>query len=323
MHLIRPPIDQLPEDMAQAVVAIGNFDGVHQGHQHVLTLAQRLARARGLPFGILSFEPHPRAYFARQTPLFRLSPEVTKLALFKAANADFTAIASFDAALAATSAESFLEGLVIGGLAASHVVVGFDFHFGARRAGTPQFLKEWGAAHGLGVTIADAKQQGGVPISSSRIRAALEEGDIALANTLLGYRWFVTGTVIHGDKRGRELGYPTANMALPPETGLAHGIYAIRALVEGRVHGGAASFGRRPQFDNGAVLLEPYLFDFSANIYGKEISVEFLARLRGEERFDSVDALIAQMERDCEAARVLIGEAQHASIIAGDALPLA
>lgn len=317
MQTVRTRDENLAKNLAQGVVAIGNFDGVHKGHRHVLSRARNLARENDVAFGVMSFEPHPRAFFSGGKAFFRLTPEVTKLRLFEHLGADFSAILSFDAAFSATSAEDFLQNLVKDWLRASHVVVGFDFHFGHKRAGTPEFLTRWGAQNGLGTTVVPALLDHETPVSSSRIRAALGEGDIKTANALLGYRWFVTSEVIHGAKRGRTLGYPTANMALGEETNLATGVYAVRVEVEGKLYGGAASFGRRPQFDNGAVLLETYLFNFSGDLYGKEISVEFVARLRGEERFESVEALISQMQDDCAAAKVLIGSDGVPSILEG------
>lgn len=319
MHVIRSLNDPLPGQTRDSVLAIGNFDGVHRGHQHVLARARALARRKGATFGVMSFEPHPRSFFAPDRPLFRLSPEPVKLQLFEAMGADYAVILPFGPRLAGMEPGAFLQEIVVDGLGAGHVVVGFDFHFGAGRRGSPDFLRAWGGERGLGVTVVEAREEGGEVISSSRIREALAWGDVATANRLLGYRWFVRGEVIHGDKRGRDLGYPTANMALPPETGLAHGIYGVRVLVDGRLHGGAASFGRRPQFDNGRVLLETYIFDFSGDLYGRDISIEFIARLRPEARFESVEALVAQMQRDCAAARQAIARAEGASILAGEA----
>jgi riboflavin kinase/FMN adenylyltransferase len=188
-----------------------------------------------------------------------------------------------------------------------HAVTGYDFHFGRGRRGTPEFLVAAGAADGFGVTIVSAEtDEGGKAVSSSRIRAALAEGDVTLANALLGYRWFFSAEVRHGDKRGRELGYPTANLALPAEVTLAHGIYAVRVRVDGAVHDGVASFGRRPTFDNGAPLFEVNLFDFSGDLYGRKLEVMLAGYLRGEARFDSAEALVAQMDRDAAEARALL-----------------
>src|SRR5690606_22371253 len=186
--------------------------------------------------------------------------------------------------------------------------VGHDFHFGKGRQGTPAFLSEHGAALGLAVRVLPAVTEGGEVVSSSAIRASLAAGDIARANHLLGYRWLVRAAVRHGDKRGRDLGYPTANLALPPDCGLRHAIYAVRAAVDGTVHAGVASFGRRPTFDNGAPLLEVHLFDFRGDLYGRMMDVEFVAFLRPEERFATVEALIVQMDSDSVEARRLLAD---------------
>jgi riboflavin kinase/FMN adenylyltransferase len=182
-------------------------------------------------------------------------------------------------------------------------VVGWDFHFGKNRGGSPAFLQEAGPRHGLTVRVVEPFG-GSAPVSSSAIRALLKGGEIAQANRLLGHRWFVMGEVIHGEKRGRDLGYPTANIALPPETPLAHGVYAVRVSFDGTIRHAVASFGLRPQFhENAPPLLEIYVFDFKGDLYGKTLAIEFIARLRGEERFASVDDLVSQMHRDAVAAR--------------------
>lgn len=288
------------------VVAIGNFDGVHRGHQTLLANARERATARGVASAVLTFEPHPRAFFQPDRPFFRITPQAEKTRVLERVGVGAVHVRAFDAALAGMSPDAFVDELLVGALDASAVVVGYDFHFGKGRAGTPAVLTELCAARGIGCDVVPVVEEAGAPVSSSAIRAALSEGDVARANALLGYRWFVLGEVRHGDKRGRTLGYPTANMSLPEGCGLAHGIYAVRLSVDGAVRDGVASFGRRPTFDNGAPLLETFVFDFSGDLYGKTLGVELAGFIRGEARFDSAEALIAQMDRDSEAARAIL-----------------
>lgn len=293
-------------DRRGPVVAIGNFDGVHRGHQTLLANARARAAARGVASAVLTFEPHPRAFFQPDRSFFRITPQAEKTRVLERVGVDAVHVRAFDAALAGMSPEAFVDELLVGALDASAVVVGYDFHFGRKRAGTPAVLVELCAARGIGCDVVPVVEEAGAPVSSSAIRAALTQGDIARANALLGYRWFVLGEVRHGDKRGRTLGYPTANMRLPDGCGLAHGIYAVRLCADGVVRDGVASFGRRPTFDNGAPLLETFVFDFSGDLYGKTVGVEFAGFIRGEARFESAEALIAQMDRDSDAARAIL-----------------
>lgn len=295
------------------VVAIGNFDGVHRGHQTLLAAARETALALDRARAVLTFEPHPRVFFRPDTPLFRITPQVEKARVFGRIGIPQVHVRAFDADLAGMSPANFVDGLLVRDLDASGVVVGYDFHFGKNRAGTPAVLAELCAARGIACTVVPVVEEAGAPVSSSAIRAALAHGDVAGANALLGYRWFVLGEVRHGDKRGRTLGYPTANMRLPETCGLAHGIYAVRVAIAGEIHDGVASFGRRPTFDDGAPLLETFVFDFAGDLYGREIGVELSGHIRGEARFESADALIVQMDRDSEAARAIIAEAASAA----------
>ncbi|KAA2235111.1 bifunctional riboflavin kinase/FAD synthetase [Salinarimonas soli] len=296
--------EPVPDALRGAVVAIGNFDGVHRGHQALIGQARELAKGAGRPAAVLTFEPHPRQFFAPDKPLFRLTPAPEKLRVLERFDLDGVFVRRFDAALAALSAEAFVTELLRRDLGASGVVVGHDFHFGRGREGTPERLRALAAEHGLACHVVDAVRSDGEPVSSSAIRRALEAGDVACANALLGYRWFVEGEVRHGAKRGRTLGYPTANMRLPDDCALHHGIYAVRmALPDGRAMPGVASFGRRPTFDHGAPLLETHLFDFAGDLYGHTVRVELVAWIRGEERFDSAEALVERMNRDSEEAR--------------------
>ena len=299
--------DPVPPALARAVVAVGNFDGVHRGHQHLIAVAEAQARENGGPAAVMTFEPHPQAFFRPDVPHFRLTPDPVKLAVLDRLGLDGVFVRRFDAALAAMSAADFVQGLMAGELGVRGVVAGHDFHFGRGREGTPQVLQELCGRAGLSCTIVSVVEEHGAPVSSSAIRAALAEGDMATANELLGYRWFVAGEVRHGEKRGRTLGFPTANIALDPACGLRHGIYAVRAaLGSGDVRDGVASFGRRPTFDDGAPLLETYLFDFAGDLYGRTLEVEFVGFIRSEERFESADALVTRMNEDARQARQLL-----------------
>jgi riboflavin kinase / FMN adenylyltransferase len=289
-----------------AVVAIGNFDGVHRGHKAVIAVARERAGRLGMPAAALTFEPHPRVFFHPGEPLFRLTDEAAKLRLLAAAGLDGAIVLTFDAALASLSAPEFVRRILVERFAVSGAVIGFNFHFGMSRAGSPDFLAAEGRRCGFAVDVVPPFEDNGRPISSGPIRAALAAGRIGEATEFLGYPWFVTGTVIHGDKRGRELGFPTANLRLDSSCRLRHGIYAVRARAGGRWHGGVASFGRRPMFDTGAVLLEIYLFDFSGDLYGASIDVAFIGFLRDEENFASLGELTRQMQEDAEMARQML-----------------
>lgn len=299
--------ETVPESLRGAVVAIGNFDGVHRGHAALIEATRAAARRTGRASAVLTFEPHPRTYFRPEAPLFRLTPEPEKLALLARHGLDGVFVRRFDAALAALTAEDFVQRFLSERLAVSGVVVGHDFHFGRGREGTPERLRELCDARAIGCTIVPAVAFGDEVVSSSAIRAALERGDVAGANALLGYRWFVRGEVRHGQKRGRTLGFPTANLRLPDACRLRHGIFAVRASPGGgEVHEGVASFGRRPTFDNGAPLLEAFLFDFAGDLYGRTLDVELVGWVRGEERFEGAEALVERMHRDAREARALL-----------------
>lgn len=300
-----------PEALRGGVIAIGNFDGVHLGHRAVLEAAARIANAGQHPALALTFEPHPRSFFNADEPVFRLATLETKARLIEALGFSGLVERRFDAAFAGLRASQFIEDILLGELGAGHIVTGADFHFGHKREGTPQFLEESANRHGFGVTRIDPVRDGsGQVVSSTRIRDSLADGDIAAANALLGRAWSVSGTVLHGRKVGRTINYPTANIQLQPQTRLMFGIYAVRAtLHDGRVKNAVASFGRRPTFDNGEALLEVFIFDFNEDIYDRELSVEFHAFLRGEQKFDTVEALIEQMDRDSAAAQAVLSDA--------------
>ncbi len=291
------------EKLRGAVVAIGNFDGVHRGHRSVIGFAMKRAAAAGKPSAVLTLEPHPRSYFRPDEPLFRLSDAHQKLRLLASTGLDGAVVLTFNAGLAGLPAERFVSEILVARLGVSGVAIGFDFHFGQGRGGSPAFLTEAGARYGFPVDVAPKLEDEGRPVSSGTIRAALEAGRVVEAAELLGYPWYVSGAVIHGEKRGREMGFPTANLRLDPACGLKHGIYAVRVGIGDRRYDGVASFGRRPTFDNGAPLLEVFLFDFSGDLYGQTLDVALIGWIRPEEKFGSMDALMVQMKRDAERAR--------------------
>lgn len=304
--------------LAGAVVAIGNFDGVHRGHRAVIDAALSRARKLGRKAAALTFTPHPRLFLRPQDTLFQLSSDRDKLRLLAATGLDGAIVMNFDAALAATSAEDFVGNILAGALGIGGAAIGFDFHFGKNRAGSPEFLAERGAALGFAVDIAPPLEDEGRPVSSGAVRDALAAGRVVEATELLGAPWFVSGEVIHGDKRGRELGFPTANLKLNPSCGLKHGIYAVRANIAGKRHDGVASFGRRPMFDDGAPLLEVLLFDFNGDLYGQAIDVAFIGWVRHEQKFESIETLKRHMTADLAQARDALNRAGNAFPVLGD-----
>lgn len=297
------------------VVAIGNFDGAHRGHAEVVAAAHALgaehAGGRSVEILALTFDPHPRQFFQPERPHFRLSSPELQAAQMARIGFSGMVILPFTSEFAALSPEDFVEQVLVERLAAQGIVVGEDFHFGKARAGTPAFLVREGLRLGFSVRlVTPLRDETDEVISSSAVRAALGDGYIPRANAMLGYVYSVIGPVLHGQKLGRDLGYPTANMRLDAGNGLKHGIYAVRARVEGRLHDGVASFGTRPHFDDGAPLLETHLFDFSGDLYGKEMEVFFHAYLRGEAKFETLDALIRQMDADSAEARGILATAR-------------
>jgi riboflavin kinase/FMN adenylyltransferase len=301
-HVIRND-DAVPPALRGAVVAIGNFDGVHRGHYAVIEAARARGARQGRPAVALTFEPHPREILRPQEPLFRLTDEQGKLRLLAAAGLDGVFLLRFDPAFAGLSAETFVADILVQRFGISAAVIGFDFHFGKGRQGSPSFLVEQGKQRGFPVDVIAPLEDEGRPVSSGAIRMALSAGKVVEAAELLGHPWFVSGTVIHGEKRGRDLGYPTANLRLPAACMLKYGIYAVRVAVGGTLHDGVASFGRRPTFDNGAPLLETFLFDFDGDLYGQPLDVAFIGWIRPEMRFDSAEALIQRMDEDSVRAR--------------------
>ncbi len=304
--VLRDP-DALPARLARPVVAIGNFDGAHRGHAAVLTAARTLADRLGRPLAALTFEPHPVDFFAGPGTVFRLTPEAARARALGRLGAEAVIVLTFDAARAAQAAEDFVSTILVDRLDISGVAVGYDFHFGKNRSGSPQFLAQAGKRFGFAVEIVGKVEADvdGAPeaVHSNAARAALTAGDVSRAARLLGHEWFVVGEVIHGQKLGRTLGFPTANVRLDPSCRLRHGIYAVRLGVDGVTYGGVANFGRRPTIDDqGAPLLEVFVFDFSGDLYGKQVEVSFVDWIRGEEKFSSLDELVAAMNVDKQKA---------------------
>jgi riboflavin kinase/FMN adenylyltransferase len=295
-----------------SVVAMGNFDGVHLGHRAVIAAALQMARTHGRPALAVTFEPHPRSFFSPNSPQFRLTDETSKLRLLAGTGLAGAVVMTFDKIRAGTTAQDFIHHELIERLGVSGIAVGYDFHFGKGRVGSPSLLVNEAPRLGIEVDVQPHVDIAERPVSSSAIRMALAEGQIEEATAMLGGPWFVAGEVIHGDKRGRDLGYPTANIRLDKTCGLKHGIYAVRVGRGDERFDGVASFGRRPTFDNGAPLLEIFLFDFKGDLYGTTLDVAFIGFIRDELKFDSVEALVRQMDNDSARARATLAAAPGA-----------
>jgi len=303
------PAAAIPRGM---VVAMGNFDGVHLGHRAVIDAAVRIGREHGRRALAVTFEPHPRSFFSPNSPQFRLTDESCKLRLLAGTGLDGAVVMTFDKRRAGTTAQDFIHHDLVERLGVSGIAVGYDFHFGKGRVGSPSLLVAEAPRLGIEVDVQAHVDVAERPVSSSAIRMALAEGEIENAAAMLGGPWFINGRVIHGEKRGRDLGYPTANIRLDRNCGLKHGIYAVRVGLENKRFEGVASFGRRPTFDNGAPLLEVFLFDFQGDLYGKQLDVAFIAFIRDELKFDSVAALVRQMDDDSARARESLAAAPDA-----------
>ncbi|QJB69991.1 bifunctional riboflavin kinase/FAD synthetase [Parasphingorhabdus halotolerans] len=296
--------DRIEGDLRGAIIALGNFDGFHKGHQAVAKVATDWAQAQGRPAIIATFDPHPVRHFTPDAPPFRLTTLGQRERLFKAAGADAMLVFEFGAELAGTTAEDFVAKLLVDRFGAAGVVTGEDFTFGKGRAGNVVVMAELGKPLGLSTKTVGPVSDDNEVISSSRIRDALKNGDCETANALLTRPFAIEGEVIHGDKNGRLLGYPTANIDIDHYLRPKYGIYAVKGkLPDGRILNGAANLGIRPTFDPPKELLEPYFFDFNEDLYGKTIEVELHHFLRGEQKFDDLDELKTRMERDCHKAR--------------------
>jgi len=304
MSIVRLSAAQpMPPSLRGAILALGNFDGFHLGHQAVVGTALDWARAEGRPAIVATFDPHPVRHFRPDAEPFRLTTLDQRQELFGAAGADAMLVFEFNAELAATSAEDFVGLLLRERLGAGGVVTGEDFTFGKGRGGNPQVLE----ALGMPARTVGAVHDLGGAVSSSRIRDALRAGDCEEAARLLTRPFAIRGKVQHGDKLGRTIGFPTANLPIGSYLRPRYGIYAVTGLLpDGRVLKGAANLGVRPSFDPPKELLEPFFFDFSEDLYGQEIEVAFHRFLRPEAKFGSLEALTAQMEADCAQARAIL-----------------
>jgi riboflavin kinase/FMN adenylyltransferase len=298
-----------PDWAKGAVIALGNFDGVHRGHRALIAKAAEIAIAENRPLAAMVFEPYPREFFQPNAEPFRLTSFRAKARLLQQAGVDVVIVINFDAETAGKLAQDFVMEVLVQELAAAHVVVGEDFRFGKGRGGDVRVLGYMGEMEGFGVTVFPAVIDEGEKISSSKVRAALKAGRPDEAAHLLGHRWTLEGHVAHGDARGRKLGFPTANLRLEPNL-LApkYGVYAVRARHGERAYNGAANFGIRPMFALSVPLLEVFLFDFDADIYGELLHVELVHYIRGERQFRDVDALKAQMVLDCAEAQRVLGK---------------
>lgn len=301
-------LDDPPEAIKGGFVAIGNFDGLHRGHQHVFAALKARARAAGVPAVMLTFEPHPRDVFAPAPFMFRLTTEDSKSRIAEALGLDGVVILPFNREFSQISADDFVGRFLVDALQARGVTVGADFHFGHQRKGTPDFLKAAGKQHGFDVDVLDLLDEGDDHVSSSRIRTALTDGEVTRATQLLGYHWFFSGKVVVGDQRGRSLGFPTANMPTPTGFGLAQGIYAVKARLGERLLDGVAAYGK-PMFNNERPPFETVLFDFDEDIYGQDLTVGLVEHIRGQMVFDGLDQLIAQMTADASQARTILATA--------------
>ncbi len=307
-------LDAIDGRLKGGVVAIGNFDGLHRGHQQLLAIARAEAAKRGVPWGILTFEPHPRSFFKPSEPIFRLTPRHLKARLARALGVDFILCLDFDEALSSSVPEDFIKTHLVDQLGVAHVVTGYDFHFGKGRKGTPDTLRTMGARHGFGVTVVDQVTDDGdgrAPFGSSSIRSSLRRGHVREAARELGYDWIVMGEVVHGDQRGRTIGFPTANIIVEAGAEPLRGIYAVEARDAAAPSGtpawqGAAYFGDRPTFNTNRTFLEVYLLDQDLDLYGMQMMVSFVDLIRGDKTFRSVDELVAQMKVDCNETRRIL-----------------
>ena len=308
--------ENLPDDVRRSAVAIGNFDGIHLGHRSVIGEAGRIARSFGCPWSVLTFEPHPRHVFKPDLPPFRLTPFRRKARLIEAMGVDVLFVVHFDLELARLPARDFVETVLVDNLGARSVVSGHNFAFGHDRAGHPELLLQLGGELGFDYTcVHEIRDERGEPYSSTRIRRCLADGDPEAAARLLGRPFEIEGIVAEGDRRGRTIGFPTANIDLADYARPAFGVYAVRAAIEdddvgdGAVlwHAGVANLGIRPSFRAPAPLLEVHLFDFDGDLYGRHMRIALVDFLRPEKTFDGLDALQAQIAADSARARVLLG----------------
>lgn len=295
----------IPDDFKHAVVAIGNFDGMHQGHRVLIDQASQLAKEQNVPLGILTFEPHPRCIFQPNESPFRITPPSVKQEKIAETNVDFLVEINFTREFAQKSAEDFVKDVLINQLNAKHVFIGTDFHFGQNRLGSADTIRDHGLdVHSMIIVEDEHKQK----YSASHVRSHLRRGMIAEANAILGWDWEIRGTVIHGDKRGREMGYPTANVSLGETLHPAFGVYATFVQIEGEDiwRPAATNIGIRPMFETQDALIESFILDFDGDLYDKVLRIRPVQKVRDEARFNSLDELILQIDKDCTTIRKLL-----------------
>lgn len=324
MLLVRH-VNDMSESERGSVIALGNFDGFHRGHQVVVGEAGRIARKEGCPLALFTTEPHPRSYFSPDSGSYRLTPFRERSRLFEHFGIDILFVLAFDDELAGTTASDFVGQVLARDLGVSRIVVGHDYRFGKGREGTAAMLQALAGEVGIGVTVVSpvgAEGEGAIQYSSTMVRKALQSGDVRQAASILGHWWSVNGRVIEGEKRGRQIGFPTANVALGDSLVPALGVYAVRVSFDGegaKTYDGVANIGTRPTFDGEGVLLEAHVFDLDEGLYDRHARVELIEFIRAEKKFDGLDALKAQIAEDCEAARAVLAE--HASAHVGQTLP--
>ena len=310
MRIVRY-IDDIEPDLKGCVVALGNFDGLHRGHQAVITKAKEIAQNQKVPLAVMTFEPHPRAFFTPNQDAFLLSPFRIKCRQMRIMGVEHLYVQRFDAAFSRQSADEFVKRFLVDGLEVSHVVVGYDYVFGSKRGGNAALLETHGAEFGFGVTaVEEFRIDDKAQVSSTTIREFLAEGSCKEAAILLDRYWEIAARVEHGDQRGRILGFPTANLPLGQHHNPKQGVYAVRAGVDrgGKTvwHDAVANFGRRPTFNKSDVLLEVHFFEFQEEIYQKQVRAALVEFIRPEKKFDSVEALRAQLAKDCTQARKIL-----------------
>lgn len=310
--------EAVPDQCRGAVIAIGNYDGVHRGHQALLKVARQEADRLGVPLGVVTFEPHPRSIFQPDQPVFRLTPIELKARLLKGCGADFVAVVTFDRAMAQREAEEFVREELVQRLGVVHVVSGYDFHFGKGRKGSPELMRRLGAELGFGVTVVEqvTDDSGLAPFSSRVIRHELRHGRVKIAAEQLGYRWTILATVVPGDQRGRTMGFPTINVKLDEGSEPGEGIYAVRVRQGRNVWRGAGYVGKRPTFGKTDVVLEVYLLGFSGDLYGQDLAIEFIDFIRPDQTFADVEALTKQMELDVAQIDKVLAEVEQDDPIA-------
>jgi len=288
------------------VYAIGNFDGIHLGHKEILENTKRISSENNKPCGIIMFEPHPQKFFKTDLDGFYLSNLETKQYLLKPFDIDFFIVLEFDNEMAQRTPEEFVKDIIVNSFQASHVVVGYDFRFGSRRIGNANSLQEICSSLDIGVSIIEKQKRGDKILSSSIIRNYLSEGEIGLAQEMLGHRWVVKSKVVSGNKRGREIGFPTANILMKDWIQPKYGVYAVIVEFNGKIYKGISNLGIRPTFDETEPMLETYLFDFSGDLYDKDIIVSFVDFIREEKKFDGIDSLRSQIEEDSIKAKKIL-----------------